>query len=85
MLTISPGLTLLSIVFLPLAVALSVGFRKVIHRKFHMQYSRGAVSYTHLDVYKRQLLHRPDGKKYPDRQSIFIPYSLFPGLRSFYP
>ena len=41
MLTISPGLTLLSIVFLPLAVALSVGFRKVIHRKFHMQYSRG--------------------------------------------
>ena len=41
MLTISPGLTLLSIVFLPLAVALSVGFRKVIHRKFYMQYSRG--------------------------------------------
>lgn len=40
MLTISPGLTLLSIVFLPLAAGLSVGFRKSINRRFHMQYSR---------------------------------------------
>ena len=41
MLTISPGLTLLSIVFLPLAFSLSVGFRKVIHRRFHMQSKKG--------------------------------------------
>ena len=41
MLTISPGLTLLSIVFLPLAFSLSVGFRKVIHRRFHMQSKGG--------------------------------------------
>lgn len=40
MLTISPWMTLLSIVFLPLAAGLSMGFHKVIHRRFHMQYSR---------------------------------------------
>lgn len=40
MLTISPGLTILSVVFLPLAVSLSVGFRKVIHRRFHMQWRK---------------------------------------------
>lgn len=41
MVTISPGLTILSVVFLPLALSLSVGFRKVIHRRFHMQFRRG--------------------------------------------
>lgn len=37
---ISWKLTLLSVVFLPLAVVLSVTWRKSIHRRFHMQYQK---------------------------------------------
>ncbi len=68
---ISWKLTLVSVVFLPLALALSVAWRKNIHRRFHMQYQKLDENNSALqDVLSGMRVVKSFGKEWDESQKF---------------
>lgn len=71
MITINPLLTMVSVIFIPLVILLTVAWRKNIHRRFHMQWKRNDRANSALqDVIAGMRVVKSFGKEKQESENI---------------